>query len=192
MKLLGFDYYGLGAIQPCRIENNEVIRILPSGKEQHIKTTLGDTVPEQLNLFRTPTTLFYLKGADRYYVGFRDGYINTYRTNDDLLIGVNVWECALEPMVTPCGYKMFGGNHCIIYQDRFDLQSVYATYYKRYSGLLSVPMSPSWDMLRAEIGWCDLTSLNADYIFDSGGEYVTVNNWNVQDLVGSPDTPVFL
>lgn len=189
---MGFDYYGLGVIQPCRVENGEVIRTLPTGKEQRIKTTLQTVIPQQTNLFKSPTALFYLKYEGNYYIGYKDGYINTYRESDNLLIGVNTWECSLIPMVNPCGYKMFAGNYCTIFQDRFDLQSLYATYFYRYSGVLPHPIEAPWNLQQAEFGWCDTASVDVDYIFNKEGEYVAIDKWDVQDLVRCPDTEVFL
>lgn len=190
---MGFNYFGYGCIQPCRVEGGYVIRRLPSGAEQKYATRLTVDIPEQLNLFIAPNILFYLKHDGLEYIGRKDGSISIYREKDDLLWGLNNWDISGIPLLKVCGYKIFGKMHAYIYQDKFDQQSLYSSFAKRYSSKLPEKMEMFWDMNAAEIGWVIQGDDSSDYVFSRrGGERIAIDGWQVQDLIRSTDCRRFL
>lgn len=190
---MGFNLYGYGCIQPCRIEDGYVIRCLPSGKEERYQTQLGITIPEQTNLFMSPNILFYLIHDGLEYVGRRDGSISIYQISNNLLVGFNSWTVSMNANVIPCGYKIFGSLHTYIVQDKFDMQSLYTSHVMRYSTALKEPMTCEWDLDKASIGWVMPDSTIRDFIFTKqGGKQIVVDRWEVQDLVRSADCKRFL
>lgn len=191
---MGFNYFGFGCIQPCRVEDGFVIRKLPSGAEQKYPTRLDVNIPEQLNLFLSPNILFYLKKDGLEYIGRKDGSISIYQEKDDLLVGLNNWDVSPIPFLQVCGYKMFGKTtHAYIYQDKFDQQSIYATNINLYSSVLPRKMEMFWDMRAAEIGWVMQNDPSPDYIFAKrGGERIAVDRWEVQNIIRSTNCKRFV
>lgn len=190
---MGFSYFEIGCIQPCRITNGFVERQLPSGEIERFATRLNIEIPWQTNLFSSPNILFYLKQDGREYIGRKDGSISVYTIDDDLLVGLNNWDAPQFPMLYICGYKVFGNYHVNIYQDKHDLRSLYASYVDRYSCALPERVDPIWDLDKAEIGWVLSTTFGEDFIFTGRGDkFVKVDRWEVQSLLRSKDYRCFV
>ena len=101
---MGFNFYNLGCLNPCRIEHgNIIVHYLSLNKDVIYPSTLDVTIPEQSNFFISETVLFYLKHEGKHYFGRSDGRISIY-DDDDLLLGIQSWEAPKKPYLCEVGY----------------------------------------------------------------------------------------
>lgn len=189
---MGFNLYGLGNIKPCRISQGILYYTLPySGKTFSCPTSLQISIPEQTNLFVSKTVAFFLEDEEKYYVGRYDGRISIYRKSDNMLVGLQSWECPPYPMLCECGfYKTVIGNVPVRLDTR-DCVTLYVDF-KRMEAKLRKPMYEKLiSNLTVSKTYSELSNTEW-YIVDKEGNYAEVDAWNIQDDLWKRNCRIFL
>lgn len=188
---MGFNYFDIGNIMPCGVRDGTVYYTLPSGKRIDMPTRLPVNIPEQTNLFISPTILFLLYDDENEYIGRKDGSISIFKKGTNLLVGLNNFDQPKFPNVDVCGYFKMRNFHENIYLFMDDKQTLGTKGY-RGSGVLGKKVFTSFDLDKALIDCINDVASNTTHIFGIGGERYEPSAWNVQAGLREQNCPVFV
>lgn len=189
---MGFNYFGYGNIHPCGVHDGYVYYTLPSGLVTKHSINLNIEIPEQTNCFISDTVAFLLYKNDRMYIGRFDTTYSVYRCSDGLLVGSGSWDSPIFPHVMNCGYTHKpGGGADGVYIDIRDKRTIYMPAQGK-EGLLPKESDLQFDMDFALISVNAYVVMEDCHMFDSGGVYIGVTNWTVQNEVRCKTCPIFI
>jgi len=190
---MGFNFFSLGNIHPCGVQNGKIYYVLPSGKHVYFQTQLDSsiTIKEQTNLFYSKTVAFLLYHDDLMYVGRFDKSISIYRTSDELLVGLNFWEPPRYADTVCCGFYNDSGSIEEIYIDLIDKQTLYISG-TNMEGLANKPLDIDFDLDAAVFSARVFGNDKNYHIFTKRGEAIEVDVWTIQDDLRKRNCRIFL
>lgn len=187
---MGFNYYGLGNLNPVGIKDGFVYCRLPSGHEIKYPTKLDFDIPEQVNLFYSETIAFILYHEDKMYIGRFDSSISIYRLSDELLVGLNTWEAPKYVETVHCGFYRLKGKSYEIHLDLRDRKTVYVLGLG-IQGCSSKELEKEFNIDESNLA-SNIDVNNTYHICSERGEWVEINNWTVQKDVRRRNCPIYL
>lgn len=189
---MGFNYYNLGNIHPCWVENGFIhYEVETSHTIYKHETALQVNLPRQTNIFYSELVAFYLQDLDNVYVGRYDGVISIYRKTDNMLIGLSNWKAPMHCGMNLVGFYYTPAGKREIYLDSRDSKTVYVSY-KSMEGLLERAVTkPLIDAL-GYVTEQSLSEKDSYVAFDERGESVAINFWHTQDSLWRRDCRIFI
>lgn len=186
---MGFCNRAVGNVRSCYIKDGFVVeKSSLTGEEFKYPTRLDVNIPEQCNLFKSYTVMFYLEHEGKVYIGRTDGFISIYRKSDMLLVGINNWDAPCRLITRTVGFYIRPNGVADIRVDARDRRTLYV-------GWRNIEALADKEIPLDDGDFIDLPSIDgkiSDFKLLVGGDLIGVSDWNIQNVSGEQDYKVFV